>query len=820
MGDFGGFGRESVVTRLGGREPHQLPAGPPGEAGPAGEKYTVTATVGTGGMGEVLLVQDRDLRREVAMKVMKGDLSAVDAHRLKFVAEAQATSQLEHPGIPPIHDLGLTADGKPYFTMKLVRGRTLRDVLQDLLLNRKEVRQEYTLHRLMSILERMCEALHFAHEKGVLHRDLKPENVMLGDFGEVHVMDWGIARVRGEEVDPADAVATAGTDAGLMTMDGVIKGTVPYMSPEQAMGRVSRMDRRSDVWSMGCILYEMLTLHFAFEGEGLLSKVRNGAYPPIRKRNPKRPVPEDLALLCEQCLKVDPADRPASAKALGAALREWLDGTAEKERRHREAEELAAKGKEAAARYEALKGEVTAAEKAAEEAGAAFKGWMSEEEKAPILDARQRVVDVRRQVVKAFAETVRFLDAALIAEERNASARAALAALWRGRLADAERRLDAEDAAYALDMMTRYDDGALAGVISGDGTLMLTSEPAGAEVTLHRFEDHRGVLKEGPGRSLGRTPTGIVELPMGSYLCILRLKGFRDVRYPVQITRNRSWTGHVKMRNDEEIGEGFVLVPGGPFVYGEGKETRTLELPDFAIARYPVTFGEYGEFLAAVEAEEGVEAAKKHLPRTTGEGPLMVRDDGGVWRPIPDLISDPQLTRYRGDYGEDFASRIPVIAVDWHDAAAYGAWKTRSTGREWRLPTEEEREKAARGVDGRRFPWGEREDAGLGKCESSRDERSQPEPVGTFPTAVSVYGARDMAGNVWDWTDSWWDAGRSLRVLRGGSWINQPIGLRCASRPRDDPGGRDPFHGFRCARGFPASASGPLASTPWPSPRS
>ena len=112
-------------------------------------------------------------------------------------------------------------------------------------------------------------------------------------------------------------------------------------------------------------------------------------------------------------------------------------------------------------------------------------------------------------------------------------------------------------------------------------------------------------------------------------------------------------------------------------------------------------------------------------------------------------------------------------------------------------------EKAARGVDGRRFPWGEREDGGLGKCETSRDERSQPEPVGTFPTAASVYGAADMAGNSWDWTDSWYDSGRSLRVLRGGSWGDRPILLRCAYRGRIAPDDRVTGRGFRCARGLP-----------------
>jgi serine/threonine-protein kinase len=761
----------------------------------------VTATIGSGGMGEVLLVQDRDLRREVAMKVMKRDLALLDEHRLKFVAEAQATSQLEHPGIPPIHDLGLTADGKPYFTMKLVRGTTLRDVLQGLLLGRKEYRKEYTLHRLMTILERICEALHFAHEKGVLHRDLKPENIMLGDFGEVHVMDWGIARVRGEEVDTEDQIQTAGTDAGLQTMDGAIKGTVPYMSPEQASGRVTKMDRRSDVWSLGCILYEMLTLHFAFEGENLLAKVRKGDFPAIRTRNSRRPVPEDLALLCERCLKVDPEERPTSARDLGTSLRAWLDGTAEKERKHREAEELAAKGKEAAARYGALRGEMTAAEKAAEEAGAKFKGWMTEEEKRPILEAKERVLEVSGRQAKSFAETRRFLEAALVAEENNATARAALSTLWRGHLDDAEREGNRVAAAHALDTMARYDDGALARVISGEGTLMLTSEPSGAEATLHRYENHLGVLKEGPGRFLGRTPTAIVEMPMGSYLCILSLPGFRDVRYPVHITRNRSWSGRVRMRTDDEIGEGLVYVPGGPFVYGEGKDTLTLDVPDFAIARYPVTFGEFGEFLVALEREKGVEAARSHVPGTPGDGPYVERGEDGAYRPLPNNVEGPARERCLREYGPDFDLRLPVAGVSWFDAVAYCEWKTRTTGLEWRLPTEAEREKAARAVDGRRFPWGDREDAGLGKCDSSRpNERSQPDPVGTFPMAVSVYGMGDAAGNSWDWTDSWIDPGQSLRVQRGGSWSNQPNLLRCAIRVRLAPGLRYADRGFRCAR--------------------
>ncbi len=168
---------------------------------PAEEKFSVETSIGRGGMGEVFLVTDQDLKRQVAMKILRKDIAPGREQRLHFVAEAQATSQLEHPGIPPVHDIGLTKDGRPYFTMKLVRGRTLHEVLHDLVLKRREIQREYTLHQLVTIMERIAEALQFAHERGVVHRDIKPENIMLGDYGEVHLMDWGLARVQADSAE-------------------------------------------------------------------------------------------------------------------------------------------------------------------------------------------------------------------------------------------------------------------------------------------------------------------------------------------------------------------------------------------------------------------------------------------------------------------------------------------------------------------------------------------------------------------------------------------------------------------------------------------
>ena len=156
--------------------------------------------------------------------------------------------------------------------------------------------------------------------------------------------------------------------------------------------------------------------------------------------------------------------------------------------------------------------------------------------------------------------------------------------------------------------------------------------------------------------------------------------------------------------------------------------------------------------------------------RQDANGIYMEKGADGAWRPRADMLDEDVRAAYRARHGEDFHLRLPVLCVSWHDAVAYCEWKTRTTGAPWRLPTEEEREKAGRGVDGRRFPWGDLEDESLARFLESREEDGQPEPVGAFPTAASVYGMGDAAGNVGEWTDSWFDERRSTRVLRGGSW--------------------------------------------------
>ncbi|MBI4569830.1 MAG: protein kinase [Planctomycetes bacterium] len=229
-------------------------------------RYMVVGEIARGGMGAVMEAKDLDLRREVAVKVMlkvPGDRADVVA---RFVEEAQVQGQLEHPNICPVHEIGIDPSGRPFFAMKRVRGKPLKDSIADYHRGGKT-----TLMRLIDAFLKVCDAIAFAHSRGVIHRDLKPQNVMAGEFGEVQVMDWGLAKVLGREDRrekrlQVDTAGVRGGSGALMTMDGAIVGTPAYMPPEQARGDVRKMSERSDIYSLGAILYEILTGVPPFQG--------------------------------------------------------------------------------------------------------------------------------------------------------------------------------------------------------------------------------------------------------------------------------------------------------------------------------------------------------------------------------------------------------------------------------------------------------------------------------------------------------------------------------------------------------------------------
>ncbi len=293
-------------------------------------RYSLGGTLGRGGMGVVLEALDTELRRPVAVKTLRDPDGAGRGQLARFVAEARISGQLDHPNIVPVHDLGISADGELFFVMKLVRGRSLRHILDELRSGEPEALAAWPAHRLLTAFLQVCQAVAYAHGRGVVHRDLKPDNIMLGAYGEVVVMDWGIARVLNGEPELVDREAAAGEVAVSRTMDGAIIGTPGWMSPEQARGWLDRVDRTSDVWSLGAVLYSMLTFRPPFEDKNplrLLYAAAKGSPEDPRERAPEFGIDPALAALCLRALAVDQADRPADAGILADEVEAFLAGS-------------------------------------------------------------------------------------------------------------------------------------------------------------------------------------------------------------------------------------------------------------------------------------------------------------------------------------------------------------------------------------------------------------------------------------------------------------------------------------------------------------
>jgi tRNA A-37 threonylcarbamoyl transferase component Bud32 len=301
------------------------------------DRYRPGRKLGEGSMGEVTVTRDLRILRDVAMKRLHPDHHTQRPDlRDRFLREARVQGQLEHPSVVPVYEIGVDHEGREYFTMKRVRGRTLEQVFRGLREDDPEFGTQYSRRRLLTAISRVCLAVAFAHERGVVHRDIKPANIMLGDYGEVHLLDWGIAQVVGVDDPLIEGAVDLSKDRVPSTEVGFVVGTPGYMAPEQARGETRTYGGRSDIYSLGAILFEAMTLerlHNQANVEQMLASTVNGVEARPGVRAPQLNLPPELDEIVQRATAMQAEDRYTSARQMNDDIERLLDGERDNTRR-------------------------------------------------------------------------------------------------------------------------------------------------------------------------------------------------------------------------------------------------------------------------------------------------------------------------------------------------------------------------------------------------------------------------------------------------------------------------------------------------------
>ncbi len=713
-----------------------------------GGRYMKQSILGKGGLGEVMACDDTVLQRTVALKVghLKGE---VDSYSTKVILarEARIISALEHPNIIPIYDAGVDAVRGPFYVMRQVTETSL-----EMILNQRKKGEgnphDYTLNRLLRYFLQVCNAVDYAHHRGVIHCDIKPANILLGEYGEVLLVDWGLAQSRNHPL-------------------GVRGGTLGYMAPEQMDASIERLDWRTDVFALGAIIYEILCGTAAFE-EARSSDVTALGKDPMRfytpppppsTRDPRLEIPREVEEVCMRAIETERSKRLETVRELADAIEEWIEGTKQKERQRIEADKSADAGDELAERYHEFVESRPEKLTVFRALRADVVPWAGLDDKQDLWDSEDivRVTDALQ--VRTFHSAVSAYERALDAVPNHTRARRGLARLYWSELQRARHRGESLDQLAYEQLLREVDDGTFMRELQRDGLLELTFGAHAGRVTLAPLVDSQRRLVEGTVEVIEERPAAHRSLAAGRYIVSASIgDGPGRVSWPVNIEPGSLCKISVDPPEMCRAGDGEVLIPGGVARLGgdplssEAEEPIVADLPGFILQRYPVTFGQWSGFLDDLRRTDPA-LAERHTPRSGAGQP--------TW---------------------------PVFGVSAESAEAYAAWLSRKEGRAWRLPTELEWEKAGRGTDGRIYPWGDLFDATFCKMRDSRPGLPHAEPIGTFPWDVSPYGVHDLAGGVADWCipDHRRTAPREPRevVSRGGAWCDWPIDCRLASRRR------------------------------------
>jgi formylglycine-generating enzyme required for sulfatase activity len=803
------------------------------------ERYRIIAEHGRGGLGRVMRAVDRELDREVAIKELTKRSEIAEA---RFFREALITARLEHPGIVPIHEAGCWPDGTPFYVMKLVAGRSIKELIA----------RCASVHDRMALLHHViavADAVAYAHARDIIHRDLKPANVIAGEHGETIVLDWGLAKAVGErdvvETDQSTADSAKPDD---LTIAGSILGTPLYMPPEQARGE--RVDQRADVYAIGAMLWELSS------PAPIPPNTQERAHA-LRQHG----VDADLIAIIIKALETDAGRRYRDAGELAKDLHAFRAGArigarrysipalvAHTIRRHRvlagtiativilavvgavlyqrEASRVRAEAARIhedevaqAIRIDLAEGDRvvsdarSSAEARARARTTAFAAWDRQETSAGET-AWARALELGEHARRQYSIAATSFERALLRDPSREDVRVRLADLLLelALLADDDHRIPERDELAAR--LAVYDtSGERQARLLGAGELAVDVAPTGARVELARYDgSERAELVSGVSRTVG----------VGAWIVTATAPVAGPVRLPLLLARGES--RRVALVVPRSIPAGYIYMPPGDGLYGSSDPelkrawlnavvTHIVRTDGYLIAQHETTFADWIEYLDDLDTTE----RERRRPRVGNaavdvRGSLALSRGADGWR----LAIQATTRRLEARWGEDLVvpardrrvaqdwRRMPVTAISYDDVVAYTQWLHRTKRLANARPcTEHEWERAARGTVVRRFPHGntlEADDANVNRTYGKRPETFGLDEVGSHPKSRSPFGIDDLAGNALEWTSK--PNRNEIGAVRGGAFFYGPETALLANRESPEASFRGIAIGARICASF------------------